>query len=556
MATQTIALGEILDRLTVEGELYEKLDNDAVRCYACGHRCLIKAGREGICRVRYNQGGKLYVPHGYVGALQIDPTEKKPFFHVLPGSNTLTFGMLGCDLHCSYCFTGDTFVVTDRGPLALSDAFNLASRFERTHVAEIAYPGDLRAVAASGTLRRVRAVFKHTYRGQLAVIRPYYLSELRCTPDHRVYATDDVVRAPEPIQAQKLTERHYLAIPRRYILSSPHLAQLLTAPSYDSWLGQPDYAPAGATGSLVAEKTMKLTAQIAVTDDYYLVPIRAISWVEHAGDVYNLEVEDEHNYLAGFFLVSNCQNWQTSQTLRDKNAGVTPQPVTPEELVQLGQRYGAQLFGSSYNEPLITSEWAVAVFKQAQAAGFRCLYISNGNATPEVLDYIRPYVVGYKIDLKSMNDKNYRKLGAELNRILDGIKLVHERGFWLEIVTLTIPGFNDSNAELWDAARFIAALSPDIPWHVTAFHQDYKMTDPDNTDVQTLLRAAEIGQEAGLRYVYAGNLPGQVGSYENTYCPNCHELLIARGGYRILKNVLSGSGLCPKCGATIPGIWS
>jgi pyruvate formate lyase activating enzyme len=352
MATQTITLGEILDRLTVEGTLYEKLDNQAVRCYACGHRCLIKDGREGICHVRFNKGGVLYVPYGYVGALQVDPTEKKPFFHILPGSDTLTFGMLGCDLHCGY-----------------------------------------------------------------------------------------------------------------------------------------------------------------------------------------------------------CQNWLTSQTLRDENAGVMPQQVTPQELVKIGQRHGAKLFGSSYNEPLITSEWAAAVFKQAMQAGFRCVYISNGNATPEVLDYIRPYLVGYKIDLKSMNDKNYRKLGAVLKNVLDGIQMVHARGIWTEIVTLIVPGFNDSREELWDAARFIVSVSPDIPWHVTAFHPDYKMLDPDPTTADTLIRAAEIGQEAGLRYVYAGNLPGQTEAYENTYCPNCNERLIARWGYRILEDKLSGRGTCPKCSTPIPGIW-
>src|SRR3972149_6797821 len=223
MATQSIALGELLDQLTVEGQLYEKLADHAVRCYACGHRCLIKEGREGICHVRFNRGGTLYVPHGYVGALQVDPTEKKPFFHVLPGSDTLTFGMLGCDLHCSYCFTGDTVVVTDRGPIALADAFDSARQVDRTGDAEIAYPINLRAVAASGTLRKVRAIFKHPYRGPLVVIRPYYLPELRCTPDHRVYATDSVDRAPERIEARHLTDKHYLAIPRRYEFSSPQV---------------------------------------------------------------------------------------------------------------------------------------------------------------------------------------------------------------------------------------------------------------------------------------------------------------------------------------------
>ena len=252
---------------------------------------------------------------------------------------------------------------------------------------------------------------------------------------------------------------------------------------------------------------------------------------------------------------SYCQNWVTSQALRDPNAVSPPLGASPKELVRDALQQGAQILVSTYHEPLITSEWAVDVFKAATRAGFRCVYVSNGNATPEVLDYIKPYVSGYKIDLKSMNDKNYRRLGAVLNNVLDGIKMVHERGIWLEVLTLVIPGFNDSNEELWDAARFIASVSPDIPWHVTAFHKDYKMTDPDNTTAEHLMRAAEIGLEAGLHYVYAGNLPGRTGPYENTYCPNCNELLIARWGYRILEDKLSGRGACPRCSTVIPGIW-
>jgi pyruvate formate lyase activating enzyme len=254
-----------------------------------------------------------------------------------------------------------------------------------------------------------------------------------------------------------------------------------------------------------------------------------------------------------------CQNWVTSQALRDpasEQAGARPEPVTPEMLVDLARQRGAQLVGSSYNEPLITSEWAVAVFRRAVAAGLKCVYISNGNATPEVLDYIRPYVSGYKIDLKTMSDKNYRKLGAVLQNVLDGIRAVYARGFWLEVVTLIIPGFNDSTEELMDAARFLAGLSPDIPWHVTAFHQDYKMTTPDDTGAAALIRAAEIGQEAGLRYVYAGNLPGQVGDYEHTFCPSCRRRLIARFGYRILDYALTAAGACPDCGTRLPGLWT
>ena len=147
-----------------------------------------------------------------------------------------------------------------------------------------------------------------------------------------------------------------------------------------------------------------------------------------------------------------------------------------------------------------------------------------------------------------MQDKNYRKLGGTLQNTLDTIKRAHEMGLWVEIVTLTIPGFNDLSEELWDAARFIASVSKDIPWHVTAFHKDYKMTAPDNTDAQTLLRAAEIGREAGCDYVYAGNLPGNVGEYENTFCPSCNSAAGADdSGYVITEYRITGEGTCPKC---------
>ncbi|RMG68758.1 MAG: radical SAM protein, partial [Calditrichaeota bacterium] len=208
-------LKDVLESLVVEGELYERLEDNSVRCVACGHRCLIRDGRDGICRVRFNRGGVLYVPANYVAALQVDPVEKKPFYHVLPGSLALTFGMLGCDFHCSY-----------------------------------------------------------------------------------------------------------------------------------------------------------------------------------------------------------CQNWITSQALRDPRAVAPVRRIEAEDLVRIGKRSGARLIVSSYNEPLITSEWAVKIFRLAKPEGFVTGYVSNGNGTPEVLDYIRPYTDLYKIDLKSFNDKNYRKLGGVLKNVL------------------------------------------------------------------------------------------------------------------------------------------
>src|ERR671938_1009852 len=139
LSERSSSLAEVLDEMTAEGaaELTEHLPNDALRCYACGHRCLIKPGKRGICKVRFNEGGSLRVPMNYVAALACDPTEKKPFFHVLPGSDTLTFGMLGCDLHCAYCFTGDTVVITDRGPMKFEEAFRSAVRVDRHPDAEI-----------------------------------------------------------------------------------------------------------------------------------------------------------------------------------------------------------------------------------------------------------------------------------------------------------------------------------------------------------------------------------------------------------------------------------
>ena len=147
-------------------------------------------------------------------------------------------------------------------------------------------------------------------------------------------------------------------------------------------------------------------------------------------------------------------------------------------------------------------------------------------------------------------------MGGTLQPVLDTISRAREMGLWVEVVTLVIPGFNDSNEELWEAGRFISSVSADIPWHVTAYHPDYQMQDAPPTSASTLQRAAEIGQEAGLHYVYAGNLPGRVGSLEDTHCPKCTEPIFVRRGYHIIENHLTPQGTCPKCGQTIAGVFS
>src|SRR5262249_18398231 len=151
------------------------------------------------------------------------------------------------------------------------------------------------------------------------------------------------------------------------------------------------------------------------------------------------------------FHCSYCQNWFTSQALRDAASNAPLRPTTARQLTAMAINENARLVVSSYNEPLITAEWAVAVFQEAVAAGLTCAFVSNGNATPEALDYLRPWIKAYKVDLKSFSDRHYRTLGGTLDTVLNTIRLVHERGIWLEVVTLIIPGFNDDESELRDA---------------------------------------------------------------------------------------------------------
>ncbi|HBB67427.1 MAG: AmmeMemoRadiSam system radical SAM enzyme [Elusimicrobia bacterium GWA2_56_46] len=351
-----MTLMEQLRKYSAPAELCEKMTDGRVRCLACAHKCLIPPDGSGVCKVRLNEGGILRVPWGYISGYGLDPVEKKPLFHVLPGALTFSFGMLGCNFKCSF-----------------------------------------------------------------------------------------------------------------------------------------------------------------------------------------------------------CQNYLTSQVLRDPacHAGELA-PATPEKLAASARDAGAAIIVSTYNEPLITAEWSLAVFKEARKYGIRAAYVSNGYASSEVLDYIKPHVQFYKADLKTFNGENYAKVaGGKLSNVLRAIEMVHAKGFWLEIVTLLIPGFNDGKEELESVAGFISGISRDIPWHVTAFYPTYNMTDRGATPPETLLKARDIGLKKGLKYVYTGNIPGQ--GYEDTLCSSCGKTLVTRRGFRILNNTIKitkkGTGLCAHCAAPIPGVW-
>ena len=242
------SLKDTLDSFAQPAWLSEPAKESAVRCLACAHRCLIQPGKRGICQVRFNREGQLFAPSGYVAGLQLDPIEKKPFMHFLPGSAALTFGMLGCNFHCDF-----------------------------------------------------------------------------------------------------------------------------------------------------------------------------------------------------------CQNWVSSQALRDPGSALGSsaiQPIQPAELVDLALRNKARSIISSYNEPLITSEWAMEVFTLAKQKGLRTAYVSNGFATPQALQALRPCLDAFKVDLKCLSDAGYRELGGSLSAVLESIRLAHELGLWVEVVTLVIPGFNAGNEEL------------------------------------------------------------------------------------------------------------
>jgi pyruvate formate lyase activating enzyme len=503
------SLAKNLAELTAAGELYEKLENGRVRCFACGHRCLIPPGRDGVCRVRFNDAGALRVPFGYAAGLQVDPVEKKPFFHALPGARALSFGMLGCDYHCGYCFVPGTEVETSSGPKAIETLFGQGATVLETASDAVTVKPGFEVLTHRGRPRPIRGVFRHAYRGAIMGITLKSGAEIRATPEHEFLVTARAARGSPP--------------PSFFVPASAITPEFdLLEPSLDGAL-----------------------RRRAIGDTRVL---------EYDGPVYNLEVEEDRSYVVHGAAVHNCQNWITSQALRDPRAVVTPASVTPADIVSLARRHRAEIVTSTYNEPLITSEWAVAVFREAKAAGLVCSYVSNGNATPEVLEYLRPWVSLYKVDLKGFRDRSYRELGGTLERVLWTIGALHEKGFWVEVVTLVVPGFNDSDGELGDIARFLVSVSPDIPWHVTAFHKDYKMIGPDDTSVATLVRAAEIGRRAGLHFVYAGNIPGAVGEWEDTRCPGCGVTLVERRGFRVLRERIE-AGACPECRRSIPGVW-
>jgi len=252
-------------------------------------------------------------------------------------------------------------------------------------------------------------------------------------------------------------------------------------------------------------------------------------------------------------VCAHCQNADISQYPKERPELPIPgEDATPEEVVEAAVRSGSKSIAYTYTEPTIFMEFALDCAKLARERGIRNVFVSNGFMTPESARLIAPYLDGDNIDLKG-DDEFYKSVaGARLEPVKKTIALMKELGVWVECTTLIIPEHNDSDRVLKDMAEFLVSVDPGIPWHVTQFYPTYKMLDEPPTPVETLRRARQIGLDAGLKYVYEGNVPGA--GNENTYCPSCGEMLIERFGFRIEKSTLK-QGSCHKCGTALDGVW-
>jgi pyruvate formate lyase activating enzyme len=333
-----------------EAYLYEKMENQRVRCFLCNHRCLIKEGARGICGVRENQEGTLVsLVYGKVIARHVDPIEKKPLFHFLPGSRSYSLATAGCNFRCLF-----------------------------------------------------------------------------------------------------------------------------------------------------------------------------------------------------------CQNADISQMPADRNQ-IWGEEMTPSMIVE--EATGSRSFSISYTytEPTIFFELALDTARLAVKKGLKNIFVSNGYMTEECLKEISSDLHGANVDLKAFTDKFYKEqCGAKLEPILRTLEIMRKTGVWVEVTTLLIPGLNDSTEELKGLAGFLCNLDPDIPWHISRFHPSYRLMNVRPTPPESIQRARDIGYEAGLKYVYTGNLPGDEG--EKTYCHKCKELLIDRFGFYVRKQAIKDNR-CPRCNALIPGVW-
>ncbi|MFH2106685.1 MAG: AmmeMemoRadiSam system radical SAM enzyme [Candidatus Micrarchaeota archaeon] len=268
------------------------------------------------------------------------------------------------------------------------------------------------------------------------------------------------------------------------------------------------------------------------------------------------------------FSCSHCQNFDISQApwdLRKKDpinwrkyfdqlVAKCPE-MKPEKLVEEAIKNKCKSIAFTYNEPTIFTEYAVDIMKLAKKKGLKGIYVTNGYESKECWGHIKSYIDVARIDLKAFTQEFYKEIcGATLEPVKESILYARKLGMWVEIITLLIPGENDSDEELKKMAGWLASIDKEMPWHVTAFYPAYKMLDKPSTPPETLIRAREIGLNAGLKYVYVGNLPPAYANYECTNCPNCKRKIIDRIRMETIENNIL-NGKCRFCNTKIKGVW-
>ncbi len=256
------------------------------------------------------------------------------------------------------------------------------------------------------------------------------------------------------------------------------------------------------------------------------------------------------------FTCKFCQNYNISQYPQEHQHRIVGQDLPVKRIVELARENGCDSIAYTYNEPIVFFEYTYDTAKLAHEHGLKNIYVTSGYETRKALDLLAPYIDGMNIDIKSFSDTFYQETcGARLKPVLEAVKYAHQKGIWIEITTLLISGKNDSDEEIRSIANFIAKLDTAIPWHLSAFHPTYKMLDTPRTPASTLQRAYEIGKEAGLKYLYVGNIDDE--DRESTYCPACGKRVIDRHGHigQFVTNTLNKNGECPHCGNTIEGVW-
>lgn len=253
------------------------------------------------------------------------------------------------------------------------------------------------------------------------------------------------------------------------------------------------------------------------------------------------------NFRCGF-----CQNWQISQASKRKEEVYSEKSLSPDEIVSKAKKQGCQSISYTYTEPTIFFEIAYDTAKLAKKEGLANTFVTNGYMTREALEKINPYLDACNVDLKSFREEFYKKVcKARLEPVLESIKIMKEMDIWIEITTLVVPDQNDADEELRDIAEFISSVDKDIPWHISRFHPDYQYSDSEPTPMKTMQKAYSLGKEAGLHYVYLGNIYGES---DATVCPNCGKNVLVRQGFWLSENNLDDSK-CRFCGEPIAGVF-